>query len=101
MAAPADGEPVSAEWAQQISEMVRKMQASFKSKMAQLESAQTSFSEKTERGFVQSDESFVKVDTSLAELRGKLASLSNDGELTELKHALFDRVHQGLSLIHI
>ena len=95
MAAPADGEPVSAEWAQQISEMVRKMQASFKSKMAQLESAQTSFSEKTERGFVQSDESFVKVDTSLADLREKLASLSNDGELTELKHALFDRVHQG------
>ena len=95
MAAPADGEPVSAEWAQQISEMVRKMQASFKSKMAQLESAQTWNGEKTERGLCQSDESFVKVDTSLAELREKLASLSNDGELTELKHALFDRVHQG------
>jgi len=95
MEAPKDGEAVTAEWAQQLSEMVKKMGVAFKSKFAGLESSVTEHKKGADRGFAQTDEGFGKVDVSLEDLRAKLAALSNNDALAHLKGVLLDRVAAG------
>lgn len=95
MEAPKDGEAVTAEWAQQLSEMVKKMGVAFKSKFAGLESSVTEHKKGADRGFAQTDEGFIRVDASIEDMRTKLAALSNNDALAHLKGVLLDRVAAG------